>query len=76
MYRLIPTTLLGDLYVVAHYCNKAVSNEVRSLEDFYHMKAKKENKKPVDETIMQRTLKDIQMLQDFAIELDRRYDFR
>lgn len=55
---------------------KAISNEVRSLEEFYHMKALKENKKPVDETIMQRTLKDIKLLQDFAIELDRRYDFR
>lgn len=55
---------------------RAVSREVRSLEDFYQMKARKENKKPADETIMQRTLKEIQLLQDFAIELDRRYDFK
>lgn len=55
---------------------QAISNEVNSLESFYHDKVAKVNKKPVDEKIIERTLKEIQVLQDFAIEMDRRYEFR
>lgn len=55
---------------------RAVSAEVRNLENFYLMKSRKVNKKPFEESIMQRTLKEIKLLQDFAIELERRYDFR
>ena len=54
---------------------RAVGNEINSAIDFYHAKAKKENPKPVDIKIMERTLEDIKLLQDFILEMDLRKNF-
>ena len=54
---------------------KAVANEINSMIDFYHKKASKENPKPVDIKIMERSLTEIKLLQDFMLEMDLREKF-
>ena len=54
---------------------KAVANEINNAIDFYHKKAAKDNPKPVDVKIMENTLTQIKLMQDFILEMDVREKF-
>lgn len=69
MSRLYIFALDQDVYPLV---KKAIIREINSSIDFYKQKAKKENPKPYDIRIMERTLKEISLMQDFLKELEIR----